>query len=292
MGLIDGLEHIIVENEPLAHFTRLRLGGVAEYFAEPTSHDELREIIRRCALENVPIRLIGGGSNVLISDEGVPGMVVHLSAPAFSQIQVVDDGLVAGGGAHLSHFVSTAVREGFAGPEQLVGIPGSVGGALHENTGTANADIGSWVESATAISLEGEMMTRPREDLNFAYRQSNLNELVILSGHFRFETDDPARLTRRLQKLWIARRAQQPMAQENAAYVFKDHGGEAAGKLIELAGLKSTRVGQVEISSRDSNFIVANNGATSDDVKRLVDLIRSRVQDRLAVELELSLRIW
>ena len=292
MGLIDGLEHVIVENEPLAHFTRLRLGGVAEYFAQPTSLEELTEIIRRCAQDGMPIRLIGGGSNVLVSDEGVAGMVVHLSAPRFSQIEVVEDGLIVGGGAHLSHFVSTAVREGFAGPEQLVGIPGSMGGALHENTGTANADIGTWVEGVTVLTRSGEMLDRTREELHFAYRQSNLNELAILEVRLKFETDDPARLTKRLQKLWIARRAQQPLSQENAAYVFKDHGGEAAGKLIDLAGLKATRVGQVEISSRDSNFIVANSGASSDDVQRLIDLIRSRVKDRLAVDLELSLRIW
>jgi UDP-N-acetylmuramate dehydrogenase len=271
MGLIDGLEHIILENEPLAHFTRLRLGGVAEYFAQPTSLEELSEIIRRCSHEAIPMRLIGGGSNVLVSDEGVAGMVIHLSAPRFSQIQLVDGGLVVGGGAHLSHFVSTAVREGYAGPEQLVGIPGTVGGALHENTGTANADIGTWVEGVTVITGGGEILERSRDELHFAYRQSNLSELAILDARFKFETDDPGSLTKRLQKLWIARRAQQPLSQENAAYVFKDHGGEAASKLIDLAGLKSTRVGQVEISSRDSNFLVANSGASSDDVKRLVD---------------------
>jgi UDP-N-acetylmuramate dehydrogenase len=292
MGLIDGLEHIVLENEPLAHFTRLRLGGVAEYFAQPTSVDELLEIIRRCAQEDIAIRLIGGGSNILVSDEGVPGIVVHLSAPSFSQIDVVDSSLVVGCGAPLSHFVSTAVREGFSGPEQLVGIPGTVGGALHENTGTSNADIGSWLESVSVVTRAGELLVRSRDELNFAYRQSNLNELVILQAKFKFETDDPARLTRSLQKLWIARRANQPLSQENAAYVFKDHGGEAAGKLIDMAGLKGTRVGQVEISSRDSNFIVANPGATSDDVKRLIDLVRSRVKDRLAIDLEQSLRIW
>lgn len=292
MGLMDGLEHIIVENEPLAHYTRLRLGGVAEYFGQPTTVDELIEIIRRCSHEGLAVRLIGGGSNVLVSDEGVPGMVIHLSAPEFSRIQALGESLIAGGGAQLSHFVSSAVREGFAGPEQLVGIPGSVGGALHENTGTANADIGSWVDGVTVITLAGDVLERSREEMNFAYRQSTLNELVILQAKFKFETDDPGRLTRRLQKLWIARRAQQPLSQENAAYVFKDHGGDVASKLIDLAGLKGTRVGQVEISSRDSNFIVANPGASSDDVKRLIDLIRSRVKDRLAVDLELSLRIW
>ena len=101
---------------------------------------------------------------------------------------------------------------------------------------------------------------RSRDELNFSYRQSSLHDLAILEAQFKFESEDPARLTKRLQKLWIACCAQQPMAQENSAYVFKDHGGEAAGKLIDLAGLKSTRVGQVEISARDSNFIVANPG--------------------------------
>jgi UDP-N-acetylmuramate dehydrogenase len=292
MSLTNGLEHIVIENEPLAQFTRLRLGGVAEYFAQPTSAEELQDIIHRCNNEHLPIRLLGGGSNVLISDEGVPGMVVHLAAPAFSQIKVLPGGLSAGGGAMLSHFVSTAVREGFSGPDQLVGIPGTVGGALHENTGTATADIGTWAEAVVVMTQSGEILERSRDELNFSYRQSSLNELVIWEARFKFDSEDPVRLTKRLQKLWIARRAHQPMSQENSAYVFKDHGGESAGKLIDLAGLKATRVGQVEISSRNSNFIVANPGATSGDVKRLIDLIRSRVKDRLGIDLELGLRIW
>lgn len=292
MGLFDGLEHIVRENEPLAGFTRLRIGGVAEYFGEPTNLDELLELIRRAAAEGLPIRLIGGGSNLLVSDEGVPGLVLHLSAPAFSQIRVEDQQLVVGGGAALSHFISTAVREGFSGPEQLVGIPGSVGGALHENTGTSNADISSWVQTVSVVTRTGEKLVRKPDEMNFAYRQSSLNELVILEASFQFERESPADLTRRMQKLWIMRRARQPMSQENAAYVFKDHGGEAAGKLIDLAGLKGTRIGQVQISDRDSNFIVAESGAKSDDVLRLIELIASRVHDRLAIKLEQGLRVW
>ncbi len=127
MGLIDGLEHFIKENEPLAPFTRLRLGGVAEYLAEPTNVDELIESIRRCSDDGSQIHLIGGGSNLLVCDEGVPGMVLNLSSPEFSQVRVDGNQLTVGGGASLAHFVSAAVREGFSGPEQLVGIPGTVG---------------------------------------------------------------------------------------------------------------------------------------------------------------------
>ncbi len=292
MGLYEGLEHIVRENEPLAGFTRLRIGGVAEYFGEPTNLDELIELIRRASAEGLPIRLIGGGSNLLISDEGVPGLVLHLSAPSFSQIRVEGNQLIVGGGAPLSHFISTAVREGLSGPEQLVGIPGTIGGALHENTGTSNADISSWIRSVTVVTRAGEILERKLDEMNFAYRQSSLNELVILEAQFQFDAEDAGGLTRRMQKQWIVRRARQPMSQENAAYVFKDHGGEAAGKLIDLAGMKGTRIGQVQISERNSNFIVAESGAKSEDVMRLIELISSRVKDRLSITLAQGLRVW
>ena len=113
------------------------------------------------------------------------------------------------------------------------------------------------MHSVTVVNRAGEILTRSRDEMVFSYRQSSLTELVILRARFQFEREDAALLTRRLQTTWIARRAQQPMSQENCAYVFKDHGGEAAGKLIDLAGLKGTRIGAVEISDRDSNFLVA-----------------------------------
>jgi UDP-N-acetylmuramate dehydrogenase len=208
--------------------------------------EELSEIIRRCAQEGMSVRLIGGGSNVLISDEGVPGMVIHLSAPRFSQIQVLDGGLIVGGGANLSHFVSTAVREGFSGPEQLVGIPGSVGGALHENTGTANADIGTWVDGVTVLTLAGEHGRTRGVALRLSPK--HLNELAILEARFKFETDDPPG-SRALAETLIAR-AQQPLSQKRA-YVSRIT-AERRRAIDRLGGLKS-RVRQVE-SRREFEF--------------------------------------
>lgn len=292
MELIQGFETIIRENEPLAPYTRLRIGGVAEYFAEPTTVEELSALVKRFMEAEQPVRLLGGGSNLLVRDEGTPGLVIHLAAPVFCKLESTEDQIVAGGGTRLPHFVSMAIANGFEGTENLVGIPGTVGGAIHGNSGNQHAGIGRWVQEATALTRKGEIVTRQRDEMNFAYRESSLTELVIVDATFRFEKDDAAQLTRRMQKLWIVKRANEPGGNENAAYVFKDQGGEPAGRLIDLAGLRGTRMGEVEISSRDSNFFVAGPNASSEDVLRLIDLVKTRVADRLGINLEQSLVVW
>ncbi|MEM9410983.1 MAG: UDP-N-acetylmuramate dehydrogenase, partial [Planctomycetota bacterium] len=290
MSLTEGMEHIVRENEPLAPYTRLKLGGIAEYFAEPTTEQELSQLVKRFAENDKPVRLIGGGSNILVKDEGVPGLVICLSAPEFCQCNIVDDQIHASGGTRLKHFVSMSVREGFAGPENLVGIPGTVGGALHGNTGVNGYDIGSGLQSARVMTRQGEILERKREDFSFAYRQSSLDELAILDAQFAYEKEDPSELTKRMQKLWIVRRAAQPVT-ETSIYVFKDHGVESAADLIEQAGLKGTRVGEVEISDRDANTFVTHPGAVGSDVLRLIDLARDQVADKLGVEIETSIEI-
>ncbi len=236
--------------------------------------------------------MLGGGSNVLVRDEGVPGLVIHLSAPAFGQLEAEGNRLHAGGGAKLSHFISTAVREGMAGPEQLVGIPGTIGGALHGNTGAGGFDIGAWLVRAEVLTRTGERLVREKSEITFSYRASSLNELVILRATFEFERESAAELTRRMQKNWIVRRANQPALGESTAYVFKDHGGESASSLIERAGLKGTQVGKVELLDRNCNYFVAQPGASSTDFLRLVDLVRRQVEDRLDIKLALAIQVW
>jgi len=291
MSIVDGLEHIIRENEPLAPYTRLGLGGVAEYFAEPTSEAELIELVVRFSKEHLPIRLIGGGSNIVVRNEGISGLVVRLSAPEFCNLSVDDNRIRSGGGVRLSHFVATAVREGFSGPEHLVGIPGTVGGALHCNIGSQGVDIGSWVQNARVLTRSGEIISRSRDSLAFAYRQSGLNELVILEATFAFEREATELLAKQMQKIWIVRRAAQPLS-ENAIYAFKNEGPESAADLIERSGLKGTSVGQVVVSDRNANLFVTHPGATSQDVLRLLELVKNQVADRSGVELQPAVEIW
>ena len=292
MSLISGFEHVVRTNEPLAPFTSLKLGGLAEYYAEPTSVEELIGLIKRFSENGSPIRMLGGGTNLLVSDEGVSGLVIQLAAPPFSSIAIDGNEMQVGGGTALSHFVSAAVGQGLAGPEQLVGIPGTVGGALHNNSGFHGVGIGTWVQSVDVLTRTGKQITREKESISFSYRQSSLSELVVLSARFQFERDDPAILTRQMQKLWIVRKAARPQADENATCIFKDHGSETASELIERAGLKGTRIGQVEISDRNANFFVAHPGATSHEVLRLIELVKAQVHERLEIELKEAIEVW
>lgn len=290
--LISGFEKIVRETEPLAPHTWFHLGGPAEFFAEPHTVEELAALVRRCHDDGVPIRILGGGSNLLVRDDGVSGVVVRLSAAPFNEISVQGKIVTAGGGARLGHVISTVVREGLAGLEPLVGIPGTIGGALHGNAGSRGGDIGQWTCRATVMARNGEIIQREREDLVFSYRQSSLDELVILGCQFQLEEEDPQELTKRMQKMWIVKKASQPLGHQSAGCIFKNPRGISAGMLIDQAGLKGTRVGGAEVSDRHANFIVTDADATSGDVLRLIELVRSRVAERLGVELETEIEIW
>ncbi len=288
----SGFDEIVRSHEPLAPHTWMGIGGPAEYFAEPRSVEELQAVVRRAAEEGMQIRVLGGGSNLLVRDDGVQGVVVRLSAPAFSNIEANKRLVSAGGGARLGHVISAAVRSGLAGLEMLVGIPGTIGGALHGNSGSHGGDIGQWTCQADIMTRTGDIMHRNREDLVFAYRQSSLDELVILNAQFQLEEEDPQELTKRMQKQWIVKKAGQPLAHQSAGCIFKNPRGISAGMLIDQAGLKGTRVGGAEVSDRHANFIVVDRDASSQDVLQLIDLVRSRVAELLGVELELEIQIW
>lgn len=292
MGLLTGLEHFVRDNEPLAPHTWFRLGGSAEYFAEPTSVNELAALLKRTHDAGLGVRVLGGGSNLLVREAGVRGVVVSLAAAAFSQISVKGNVVSAGGGAKLGHVISTAVREGLAGLEQLVGIPGTVGGALHSNSGASGLDVGQWTASASVMNRSGEIVVHSREELQFSYRQSSLDDPVILQADFALEEDDSVELTKRMQKAWIVKKASLPQGNVNAGCIFKDVGGISAASLIEQAGLKSATVGEAMVCPQNSNFIVANTDATSSNVIDLIEVLRESVAERLGVALETQIEIW
>jgi UDP-N-acetylmuramate dehydrogenase len=252
----------------------------------------LATLVKRAAQNNVPMRLLGGGSNILVREEGVPGVVVHLAAPAFCQIEVKKPLVIAGGGAKLGHVLTAAIREGLGGLEPLTGIPGTVGGALHGNACTHGGDIGQWTVSATVMTPQGEIVTRGRNDLQFAYRQSSLDDVLILDARFELSPEDSAELTKRMQKLWIVKKAHQPLGGQNTGYIFKDPPGGSAARLIEDAGFKGAQQGKARVSDRNANFIEVEAGATSEDVIRLIEQLHEQVARRLGVTLELALEIW
>jgi UDP-N-acetylmuramate dehydrogenase len=292
MSVLAGFEHIIREREPLAPHTWFRLGGAAQLFAEPTSAKELSALVGKAHAAGLPIRVLGGGSNLLVRDEGVPGLIVSLSPAVFGRIDISGRRVTVGGGARLGHVISATVREGLSGLEQLVGIPGTIGGALHTNAGTHSGDIGQWTVSATVMNRKGEVTTRSKSELRFGYRDSSLDELAILEAVLELEQGDSQRLTKLMQQAWILKRAGQPLSDQNTGMIFKNPGGVSAASLIEQAGLQTARIGEAEISQRNANFIVVGPGAKSRDVLALIEQVRKGVVERTGVELEMAVEVW
>jgi UDP-N-acetylmuramate dehydrogenase len=292
MSFPDDFADITRPDEPLAPHTWLKVGGPAQYFVEPRDVDELIAVVRACHEQDVRVRVLGAGSNVVVRDEGVSGAVIRLPRDRFSDVVIEGTTVRAQAGALLSHVISQSVKAGLAGLEVLTGIPGTIGGALHGNAGGHGGDIGQFVRQATVLTATGETFIRSEDELAFAYRFSSLDELVILDATFELTHDDPEEIVRRLRKIWITKKAHQPLSHQSAGCIFKNPRGQSSGQLIDRAGLKGTRVGGAEISDRHANFIVTDPGAKAEDVIRLIELARSRVLERFGVELELEVQIW
>lgn len=292
MSSLDDFKHITLPDEPLAPLTWLKVGGPAQRLIQPRSIDELVAVVRTCHDHGVTVRMLGGGSNLLVRDEGVSGVVIRLTDPAFSQVIIEGTRLRAGGGAVLSHVITESVKAGLAGLDTLVGIPGTIAGAMKGNAGGRSGEIGDHLHSVTVITAQGEKFVRQGDELVFEYRHCSLNELCIVEAEFALTTDNPDDIAERIRKLWVMRKSTQPLSHQSAGCVFKNPRGLSAGALIEQAGLKGMKIGQCEVSDRHGNFIVTTPGAKSADVLKLIDLMKTKVAEAHGVELELELLVW
>jgi UDP-N-acetylmuramate dehydrogenase len=288
----DDLGVAVSCGEPLAHHTWLGLGGAAGYFCEPVDVAALARVLGRCRELGIPVRVIGGGSNVLVPTAGLPGMVVRLSAAAFCGIEVHKPAIVAGAGAKLVHVVSAAVQAGLAGLETLVDVPGTVGGALVGNAGGHGGDIGACVRSVTVMLPDGTVEAREGARLAFESRWSNLDDCVVIGCRLELDEEAPEPLTKRMQKQWIVGRAQQPSGTRAVAMMFKDPLGATAESLIVQAGGRDLRSGDAAVYAAHANYVVAGPRCTSDDVRSLVEAVRTRVRERLGVELTPQVEVW
>ena len=292
MKSFAGLEEIVRRDEPLSRHTWFRICGPAAYFVEPRSVEELAEVVRRCRDSELPMRVLGGGANLLVDDAGVKAAVVRLTRGAFAESAFTETGLRAAAGAEMGRLVLRCVREGRSGLEGLTGVPGTVGGCVKMNAGGAFGDVGSAVQSVSVMTAGGEVFTRHRDDLAFAYRSTNISAPFILEAEFRLGEDDPHRILKQVKQIWIYKKNTQPLGKGNAGCVFKNPRGMSAGALIDRAGLKAKRVGGAHVSEKHANFILADAGTRASDVLKLINIIRETVYKKSEIYLELEIEVW
>jgi UDP-N-acetylmuramate dehydrogenase len=278
------------EGEPLARHTSMGVGGPAAVMAFPRSTAELEQTLRLRGELEAPHRVLGGGSNLVVVDEGLDELVVNTEE--MRQVVIGDDGVVtAEAGANLIRTVVRCCREGWRGMESAVGIPGSVGGAAVMNAGAYGFSI-SDVMREIVVYDEAGARTAPPEGWQFHYRGSSIPEgAAVASLTVALKRDDPKVLESETRELSTQRIKSQPGGR-NAGCVFKNPAGGHAGRLIDGLGLKGTRVGGAVVSPRHANFVVNEGGATASDVLSLLDLLRDRVRRETGVDLELEVKVW
>jgi UDP-N-acetylmuramate--alanine ligase len=278
----------LARDEPLAEKTTLRVGGAARLYAEPTTVEDLRTLLREARRHSVPVFMLGRGSNLIIPDEGVDGLVISLGHKSWSGFEALADGRIrVGAGLRLKNLCGLAASAGLSGFEFLEGIPGNVGGALRMNAGAMGGWIFDVVDEVTLMRPDGEVAAMPRSAMTVDYRFcGELRESIALGAVLHpMSKSDAVTVGRQIDDYRQKRRKTQPR-EPSAGCIFKNPPGASAGRLIEESGLKGARVGGAEVSRVHANFVVNRGQATSADVLELVRRVRAGVRQAKGVDLE------
>ncbi len=279
---------------PLAPYTTFGVGGPAEVLYEAQNIRGLKGVIRYLFRENIPYVVIGRGSNVLVRDEGISGLVILLCG-AFRALEMETEGgpnILAGGGVFIGNLLSFCKENGLSGLEFLAGIPGTVGGAISMNAGAFGGEIGSRVIRVEAVTAEGELKVLERSQLRFSYRNLEMEQRwIITRGWFQMVQETASVVSGRIKDFLKRRKEAQPVDYPSAGSVFKNPPGDYAGRLIETAGLKGKCIGGAMISDKHANYIVNRGGARAADILALMDLIRKKVREEHGIELQPEIRV-
>ncbi len=289
----------IRRNEPLSRHTSFAIGGPADVMAYPLDRDDLLALLREIKAKGVPFFVLGGGTNLLVRDGGFRGVVVNLKnlrtialEREYRSIGGSFAVVLAEAGVSLPKLLAFTAEEGLTGLEFAAGIPGTVGGAVCMNAGTAAGEIGDVVDTVTLISMEGRLVTKGREEMGFGYRTSSIPEgHLVLDMRVSLRRGEKDKIQARIRDLMDARKKNQPLGLPNAGSMFKNPQEESAGKLIDAAKLKGRRIGDAQVSDKHANFIVNLGKAKASDVLSLMDIVKQTVLDVHGVRLEPEIKI-
>jgi len=285
----------VFANEAMKDHTTLRIGGPADIYVMPKNMLSLKNLLITLKDESIPVMPVGGGSNLLVSDEGIQGAVI--SMVILNHIETIEESgdemrFFVEAGAPLQKLVNLARANGYSGIEGLAGIPGFIGGALRGNTGSFGQEIGDIVESVTVIDITGKVFSIDRHDLGFGYRRSAIPEgMIVLSANVRLKKNDPREVAQRTAAFLQEKLRKQPISQSSAGCVFKNPPGSHAGRLIDEAGCKGMRRGNVEVSGLHANFFVNKGNGKAADFLGLMEEVKERVSKAFGVRLEPEIKI-
>jgi UDP-N-acetylmuramate dehydrogenase len=279
-------------NYPLKDKTTFKIAGPAEFFSEPKDIAQLKLLMSRARQNKVPVSIIGAGSNLLIKDKGLRGLLIRLSSAYFKKASFKNSYMQAGSGARLNQLIRSAGKRSLGGIEFLAGIPGTLGGALMMNAGCWGRSIGDLVEEVSVIDDEGKIKKLNRQEIKFGYRKSGLEKYIILAAVLKLKKASPKVLNRNIKDYILKRRSSQDLTLPSAGCIFKNPVSLSAARLIELSGLKGRENGDAIISSKHANFILNKGNAKAKDVLRLMRLIQTRVEKKFKVTLEPEIKIW
>lgn len=297
MSFRDELQRItrgrVRTQEPLRRHTTFRIGGPAEFYVAPQSAEEVSGVLALADAESVPVHVLGNGSNLIISDEGVRGLVVHASR-RLGGLQAEGLEISAGAGVPLVQMMQFAARRGLTGLEWACGIPGTVGGALLTNAGTPAGQMGDRTIRIDIVEADGTLRSLEPGGFQFSYRKSSLRgrRCVAVGARVRLETGDREKIFATIQEYNERRILTQPVGTWNSGCIFKNAPPFRIGQEIERAGLKGKRVGHAMVSTVHGNFIINDGQARAADVLELIAEIKATLRQRLGVDLEEEVEIW
>lgn len=278
-------------NRPLAELTSFRIGGPADLFLAVENEAELSIAIAAAHGNGVPVFCLGAGTNLLVSDRGVRGLVLRLG-DGFRKIEIDGTNVIAGAAAEFRALVETVVERGLEGLEFGEGIPGTVGGGLVMNAGAFGGEMSRVVKFVHGVTAEGEPLALAREQVNFSYRRAGLPpRFVITRADFELAWGDRDQLRERVASIRAKRAQRQPHGVPNAGSIFKNPPGNFAGRLLDSAGIKGVRLGDAAFSTQHANFIVNLGNARAVDVRALIELARNKVRENSGILLEPEVRM-